>query len=860
MAGAILVFGLHHWMEDRGLVTKRGSQVLNIGLHMALAMPFIALLSRFLVADMSYHYVWLNGGEDLPFRYRFAAVWAAREGPLLLWAGLMSLVAWSARKQFENEGPKQHLTRLRLMHGMALLLLLLAACLDPFRKTNNPDWASPGLNAFLQTDLMVIHPPLIFLFYSFCIAIGATALSALLNSDEGTSGVKDQLLNRARPAILFGVLSIGLGGLWAYTVLDWGGYWAWDPVETGSILPWLAVVILLHLPLRPGKVSDGVYIAAGLATAGFAIFATMVTRASGVWASSVHTFVTAEEASKPSDAWGRIVSLTGDVTAGVEVIAYLLLLMLLCSLLCAWLVGQTVGAKLPDWIITTLLIAPVPPLVAWLFVEDGSALWVDYSGLSIALLGSIPLLISLWCMRENLWRRITLDPIRIPMLLGAILVAVWNGDAIVGGIGTVLMLLLITRQKPDLEYGWIAVGIVFHLFSAWAQLAELAQAGAAMALFLVPMFLNEPPESDQKHSLFTKSGQMRLVYQTPSTMVAIFLLLSWILLLNSLDRTQLEAHELYGAPIITLLVTGLMVYGWRGRVEPRNVPFLLCCVAALSIILSWGYGNTLPGDVDDVFAGPLTRGQLAWIMLPAALITVPAIGLEVLTRGKKWIDIRKSDKVLSASSHVRKSRAALAGMGAHMVHLGLLLLLIGHIFATTLVDRGAISHRLSLSEDNAVIEDDLALVFTELQLLSAGDAEFDSRFDVGVGYVGAVVEVYEVNDDGTVGKLIGTMEPGVLRFENGFARSEVATLSRATGDFILIFDLGQASELGLAMMMGDIDDVERVRVTAYNLPGSHLVWLGWGLMLLGMALTWQSWWPSPAIGEGKIYTTSTEEE
>ena len=62
------------------------------------------------------------------------------------------------------------------------------------------------------------------------------------------------------------------------------------------------------------------------------------------------------------------------------------------------------------------------------------------------------------------------------------------------------------------------------------------------------------------------------------------------------------------------------------------------------------------------------------------------------------------------------------------------------------------------------------------------------------------------------------------------------------------------------MMMGDLDDVERVRVTAYNLPGSHLVWLGWSMMLLGMALTWQSWWPSPAIVGGKTYATRTEEE
>ncbi len=362
---------------------------------------------------------------------------------------------------------------------------------------------------------------------------------------------------------------------------------------------------------------------------------------------------------------------------------------------------------------------------------------------------------------------------------------------------------------------------------------------------------------------------MRVVFQTPSTMVALYLLLSWILLLNSLDRTQLEAHELYGAPIIVLLSTGLLVYGWRGRVEPKSIPWLLGCLAALSGLLAWGFGDTLPGDVDDVFAGPLTRGQLAWIMLPAALLTVPALGLEVWTRGRKWLNLRQGGGKGSPARQARHSRAALAGMGAHLVHLGLLILIIGHIFATTLVDRGAISHRLSLSEDNPVVEGDLVLVFSGLEVLSVGDEEFDSRFDVGVGYVGVVVEVYEIGDsdldgdgDGSggadnsvvLGEHIATLQPGVLRFENGFARSEVATMSRASGDFILIFDLSQASELGKAMVMGDLDEVERIRVTAYNLPGSHLVWLGWSLMLIGMMLTWQSWWPAPAFAVTKQYS------
>ena len=82
-------------------------------------------------------------------------------------------------------------------------------------------------------------------------------------------------------------LGIGLGGLWAYLILDWGGYWAWDPVETGSFLPWLALVMIVHLRTRPGKVRPEVWIGGGLATGVLALFATTVTRAGGVWASSV---------------------------------------------------------------------------------------------------------------------------------------------------------------------------------------------------------------------------------------------------------------------------------------------------------------------------------------------------------------------------------------------------------------------------------------------------------------------------------------------------------------------------------------------------------------------------------------------
>ena len=121
--------------------------------------------------------------------------------------------------------------------------------MNPFRSTPADAFSRPGLNALLQTDLMVIHPPVVFAYYTLCIGVGVHAISAMLIPG---APARDRILHLARPALWVGTLGVGLGGLWAYTVLDWGGYWAWDPVETGSLLPWLALVILLHLRLPRG--------------------------------------------------------------------------------------------------------------------------------------------------------------------------------------------------------------------------------------------------------------------------------------------------------------------------------------------------------------------------------------------------------------------------------------------------------------------------------------------------------------------------------------------------------------------------------------------------------------------------------
>ena len=59
----------------------------------------------------------------------------------------------------------------------------------------------------------------------------------------------------------------------------------------------------------------------GLATGALALFATLVTRAGGVWAASVHTFVIGDtDGAPPTDVFGRMMILK-DRAEGVEIVS-----------------------------------------------------------------------------------------------------------------------------------------------------------------------------------------------------------------------------------------------------------------------------------------------------------------------------------------------------------------------------------------------------------------------------------------------------------------------------------------------------------------------------------------------------------
>ena len=63
----------------------KSNKPLSFLAHLCMMLPFFALASRFLVNDTNIQYVAAFGGAELPLKYRFAATWAAREGPILMW-------------------------------------------------------------------------------------------------------------------------------------------------------------------------------------------------------------------------------------------------------------------------------------------------------------------------------------------------------------------------------------------------------------------------------------------------------------------------------------------------------------------------------------------------------------------------------------------------------------------------------------------------------------------------------------------------------------------------------------------------------------------------------------------------------
>jgi cytochrome c-type biogenesis protein CcmF len=274
--------------RSRSLITS--GERSSLAVTALLATASCALCYLFLTDRFDVEYVASYSSRAMPILFKVAAFWGGHSGSLLLWvlvlAGFSAIVIFQNRNQ--NRGLIPYVVA-TLSGIMVFFLVLLNFTSNPFEMLGFTPPDGKGLNPQLQTPLMAIHPPCLYLGYVGVTVPYAFAMAALLSGRVG-----DVWIRTTRRWTLFAWLFLGvgllLGGYWAYIELGWGGYWAWDPVENAALMPWLTATAFLHSVMiqekkRMLKVWNMSLI---ILTFMLSIFGTFLTR-SGV-ISSVHAF------------------------------------------------------------------------------------------------------------------------------------------------------------------------------------------------------------------------------------------------------------------------------------------------------------------------------------------------------------------------------------------------------------------------------------------------------------------------------------------------------------------------------------------------------------------------------------------
>jgi len=267
---------------------------------------FLLLEVGLLTDDFSVAYIANHSASSTPTLYKFASLWGALDGSILLWILCLTMYLLYQVKRFKNNLSKDYENKIftviiLFFYGFIIFqsnpfagcvesgtIGCLESTLLPFQQLDKAS-IGRGPNPLLQNHpLMAIHPPLLYIGYVGLALPFAITLGSFMNKKR-----EDWILRSrevARISWLFLTIGISLGAAWSYEVLGWGGYWAWDPVENVSFIPWLLCTGFLHSSIVQTKNNSLVnwnYVLIGLMFSS-TIYGTFITR-SGVLM-SVHSF------------------------------------------------------------------------------------------------------------------------------------------------------------------------------------------------------------------------------------------------------------------------------------------------------------------------------------------------------------------------------------------------------------------------------------------------------------------------------------------------------------------------------------------------------------------------------------------
>ncbi len=290
-------------------VKRRRESLVNLGyiLVFANALLLTACIGIILVCLLTENYSLAYVVSNFPKTdsalkplYQVSAMWAGRQGSLLLWTWLISIyaavVAWR-RMRVTDDLSSAALGVTEIICALFTATLVFSESNNPFMATApeylNADGTlvSPvgGMNPLLMHWAMILHPPATFIGYAGATLPFAYAMAALICGDMSARWV--ELTDRiAVFSFIFLTIGMALGAVWAYVVLGWGGFWAWDAVENASLFSWLTAVAMIHsftMYRKHGCFKRWSMFAATL-TFIFVVLGTFITRSGLV--QSVHAF------------------------------------------------------------------------------------------------------------------------------------------------------------------------------------------------------------------------------------------------------------------------------------------------------------------------------------------------------------------------------------------------------------------------------------------------------------------------------------------------------------------------------------------------------------------------------------------
>ena len=136
-------------------------------------------------------------------------------------------------------------------------------------------------------------------------------------------------------------------------------------------------------------------------------------------------------------------------------------------------------------------------------------------------------------------------------------------------LNALMFVPLYSEMDARKAWGWGAAGTMMCLASAWSGLVELHTAAIMLGFYILPWLIMGEEEMEQKPWL-TRRFLMRTTLWAPVVLTSLYIILTLIILISSIDAVQFNAHEFYGAPFVMGMALALFAYTSRKQ-SPKQI-------------------------------------------------------------------------------------------------------------------------------------------------------------------------------------------------------------------------------------------------------------------------------------------------